>query len=64
MYTTIKLFWDYIQSLLDIDGDLYMGLFTSFILYKLAHSSLTNQDVTAYSFAITAFAYSNKQEPK
>lgn len=69
MSTKIKLYWDYIQSLLDIDGDLWMGLFTAFILVRIIgvfykHAPLTSAEAATYSTAVAAFAYSNTGKPK
>lgn len=56
---------DYLQSLLDIDGDCWLGLFTGSIIIRLiltlkGYPSLTMPEATAYSFAVSAFAYSNR----
>jgi len=61
----LKAYWDYLQSLLDLDGDVWMGLFTLTIIVRIAlgafgHSPLTAAEAAAYGSAIGAFAYSNK----
>jgi len=66
MLEKIKAKWDYIQFLLDIDGDVWMGLFTTTILIRLllvlsGHIPLTNAEACCYASAVTAFAYSNKK---
>lgn len=61
-----KLAWDYVQSLFDIDGDIWLGLFTAFILARvigvpLWHwAPLTGSEAAAYGSAIGSFAYSNR----
>lgn len=56
----LKLWWEWIQQMLDIDGDIFMGLFTAAVIYKLIHGGLTGADATVYASAIGCFAYSNK----
>jgi ABC-type transporter Mla maintaining outer membrane lipid asymmetry permease subunit MlaE len=61
----VKAFWDYIQSLLDVSGDVWLGFFTACVLLRLilvikGYPGLTMPEATAYSFAVGAFAYSNK----
>jgi hypothetical protein len=56
----LKAYWDYIQSLLDIDGDVVMLGFTGAVIYKILHHGLTPSDAAAYASAIGCFAYSNK----
>lgn len=60
MKEQIKAYWDYLQSLLDIDGDVVMLGFTSAVVYKLLYGTLTANDAAVYSSAVVAFAYSNK----
>ena len=55
----LKTYWQYIQSLLDLDGDVWLGVFTAAIIYKILHGGLNPSDSVAYSAAIGAFAYSN-----
>ena len=60
----MKDFWDKLQSYLDIDGDIWMGLFTGFILWRIAAvlhgaSPLNNPEAAVYASAVGAFAYSN-----
>lgn len=57
----IKAWWDYIQLLLDIDGDCWLGLFTLVVVYKVAHGGLNISDAAAYGSAVGAFAYSNNK---
>lgn len=66
MLTRIKAYWDYIQFLLDIDGDVWMGAFTAVVLIRIllvisGHCPLTNSEAVCYGSAVTAFAYSNKK---
>lgn len=61
----LKTWWDYVQSLLDIDGDVWMGLFTGVVVLRLVlaafgKAALTAAEAAAYGSAIGAFAYSNK----
>lgn len=56
----LKTYWDYIQGLLDIDGDVVMLGFTAAIVYKILHHGLNPSDAAAYASAIGCFAYSNK----
>ena len=56
----IKAWWDYLQSLLDIDGDVVMLGFTGAVIYKLLYGTLTPSDAAVYASAVTAFAYSNR----
>lgn len=57
----LKAAWEYIQSLLDLDGDVVMLAFTSAVIWKLLHGGLNVSDAAAYASAITCFAYSNKK---
>lgn len=64
-----KASWDYIQSLLDIDGDVWMGLLTAVYIYRIlavlwGQPAVTVAEATIYSAAVGAFAYSNKGGPK
>jgi hypothetical protein len=56
----IKVAWDYIQSLLDIDGDVVMLGFTGAVIYKMLYGRLSPSDAAVYASAVTAFAYSNR----
>ena len=56
----LKAYWDYIQSLLDIDGDVVMLGFTGAIIFKILHHGLNPSDAAAYASAISCFAYSNR----
>lgn len=60
MKEQIKAYWDYLQSLLDIDGDVVMLGFTGAIIYKMLYGRLTPSDAAVYASAVTAFAYSNR----
>jgi hypothetical protein len=64
MRENIKAWWDYIQSLFDIDGDMIMAIFTSAIVYKIVSHGLNASDAAAYASAISCFAYSNKSGGK
>jgi hypothetical protein len=61
-----KAWWDSVQALLDIDGDVWMGLFTGFILFRLIGvplwhwPPLTGSEAGTYASAVGAFAYSNR----
>jgi len=61
-----KAYWDYLQSICDIDGDVWMGLFTAFILLRIIGVPLfhwvplTASESAAYGTAVGAFAYTNK----
>lgn len=63
---TLKDWWDYVQALFDLDGDLWMSAFTAVILVRLMGvplwhwSAVTPSESALYASAITAFAYSNK----
>lgn len=64
-FQKIKAWWDNIQSLLDLDGDIYMGAFTATIILRLllvhwGWPHLTNAEAAAYTGAIGSFAYSNR----
>lgn len=61
----LKIWWNYIQSLLDIDGDVWMGLFTLVIVGRIVLvlkgcAPLTAAEAATYGTAVGAFAYSNK----
>jgi len=58
--TRIKQIWDYIQSLLDVDGDVVMLAFTAAVIWKILHKGMNPSDAAAYGSAIACFAYSNK----
>lgn len=60
MKEKFKVYWDYIQSLLDIDGDVVMLAFTAAIIHKILHHGLNPSDAAAYASAIGCFAYSNR----
>lgn len=64
MTTKIKWWWDWIQSLLDVDGDTIMLAFTSAIIWKILHGGLNAYDAIAFGSAVTCFAWSNKGPKK
>jgi len=64
MKEIIKSYWEYIQDLLDVNGDVLMLLFTLVIIYKVAHGGLTSSDAMVYGSAVGCFAWSNKGKPK
>lgn len=55
-----KAAWEYIQGLLDINGDVVMLAFSAAIIWKILHHGLNGSDAAAYASAIGCFAYSNK----
>ncbi len=55
----IKLVWDWVQSMLDLDGDVWLGVFTTAIVWKIVHTGLNAADAAAYGSAVAAFSYSN-----
>ena len=59
MKERVKAYWDYLQSLLDIDGDVVMLGFTGAVIYKMLYGTLTPSDAAVYASAIAAFSYSN-----
>lgn len=69
MIERIQATWDRIQDLLDISGDLWMGLFTAAILVRLllvlkGYAPMTTAEGGTYGSAVLAFAYSNRGTPK
>lgn len=61
----LKAWWDYIQSLFDLDGDLWMGLLTAVYVYRIlavvwGQPPITLAEGGIYSVAVGAFAYSNR----
>lgn len=60
MRTKIKDYWDYIQSLFDIDGDTIMFFFSVVIMWTIWNHNLNSSGAAAYASAIGCFAYSNK----
>jgi len=56
-----KQWWEYLQDLLDVRGDVVMLAFTTAIIMRLFHGRALNpSEAAVYSAAIGAFAYSNK----
>jgi hypothetical protein len=69
MIDKLTAWFDKVQDLLDLNGDIWMALFTAFILWRIAaviwhHAPLTASEAGTYSSAVMAFAYSNKGKPK
>jgi sugar/nucleoside kinase (ribokinase family) len=65
IFEKIQLYWDKIQDLFDISGDLWMGLFTTAILARLllvlkGYAPMTTAEAGTYGSAVLAFAYSNR----
>lgn len=65
MSDKIKQAWEYIQDLMDVNGDVIMCVMSSVFIARVAASafgypSLTNSEAAFYSAAIASFAYSNK----
>ncbi len=65
MIDRAKLVWDKVQGLLDIDGDVWLGLMTATVVFRwvyaaLGHAPMTAAESAAYASAVTAFAYSNR----
>lgn len=56
----LKSGWDYLQGLLDLDGDVVMLAFTAAVIWKILHGGLNVSDSAAYASAVTCFAWSNK----
>lgn len=56
----LKAGWDWVQSMLDLDGDVVMLAFTAAVIWKILHGGLNTNDAIAYGSAVTCFAYSNK----
>lgn len=61
---TFKFYWEYVQGLLDVNGDVIMLMFSAAVVFKILKVGLNPSDAAAYASAITAFAYSNKGGPK
>jgi hypothetical protein len=62
---SIKKYWEYIQDLLDVRGDVIMMAFSSAMIFRVlwssfGHAPLGPSEAAAYASAIGAFAYSNK----
>lgn len=62
-----KQLWDYIQSLLDIDGDVWLGLLTALFIYRIlaviwGQPPVTVSEAAIYSAAVGSFAYSNRSK--
>ncbi len=62
---TVKGLWEYIQGLLDVNGDVIMMAMSSVFIARVAmtafgYPALTTAESTFYGSAILSFAYSNK----
>lgn len=60
---------DKIQSLIDLHGDTWLGLFTALIMGRIAlaafhFSPITGAEAGAYASCVTAFAATNIGGPK
>jgi hypothetical protein len=61
----LQVLWNQLQDLLDISGDVWLGIMTATVIFRwiysaLGHSPMTAAESAAYASAVTAFAYSNK----
>lgn len=61
--------WQYLQNLLDVEGDAIMFVMTSVYIARVVysafgHAGLNPSEAAVYASAITSFAYSNKGTPK
>lgn len=61
----IQFLWNNVQDLADISGDVWLGLFTAAIVFRVVyaafgHAPMTGAEAAAYGSAIGSFAYSNK----
>jgi hypothetical protein len=58
---SLKKWWDYIQALLDVDGDAIMFVFTSAVIYRIVKGPpLGEWEAAVYASAVACFAYSNR----
>lgn len=67
--TTITNAWQYVQNLLDVEGDAIMFVMTSVFIFRVVyaawgHAGLNSSEAAVYASAIASFAYSNKGTPK
>jgi hypothetical protein len=65
----VKNFIDYLQSLIDLHGDSWLGMFTTLIMIRIGmvafhYPPLTMAEAAAYSSCVAAFAASNIGNPK
>lgn len=65
MLDKIKAGWEYIQGLLDINGDAIMAIMSGVFIARVMMTAfgkpaLTTSEAAFYSAAIASFAYSNK----
>lgn len=66
---TAKAVWEYIQGMLDVNGDVIMLAMSSAFIFRVVsaafgHPGLNASEAAMYASAISAFAYSNKGTPK
>jgi hypothetical protein len=54
-----KAAWEYVQGLLDLNGDVVMLVFSGAVMWKILHVGLNPSDAAAYASAVACFAYSN-----
>ncbi len=65
----IKNGWQYVQDLMDVEGDAIMMVLTSAFIFRViyaafGHPGLNPSEAAMYASAIASFAYSNKGTPK
>jgi hypothetical protein len=65
MLDKIQNIWNRIQDLLDISGDVWLGLMTAAVVFRwlyaaMGHTPMTAAESAAYASAVSAFAYSNR----
>jgi len=65
MLEKIKWYWDYIQSLLDVRGDVVMLAMSGVFIIRvfavlLGYPPITSSEAMMYGSAIGSFAYSNR----
>ncbi len=66
---TAKAAWEYIQDMLDVNGDVIMLAMSSAFIFRVVyaafgHPGLNPSEAAFYGSAIASFAYSNKGTPK
>lgn len=65
MANGIKKVWEFVQSLLDVNGDAVMFLFSLAIIYRIVYGPpLGYSEAAVYASAIGVFGYSNTHPPK
>lgn len=65
MIDKIQAYWNKIQTLLDIDGDVWVGAFAFVFIVRLlapfkGYPHLTASEAAVWSATIGSFAYSNR----